>query len=165
MSPRAQPRTTVVLVMAKRDPALDDILEQLDQLDVALKPLGSLQEFQQLIQQEQTPDVVITGVSLTDGNWCDVLTTTVRAGLPARVLVCSHEADERFWSEAIWRGVHDILVAPFTAEYLQRSVEIRGGSLPGGRRGEANPRREREAKQRPDILEASPTELAIAAVA
>lgn len=163
MSPRAQPRTTVVLVMAKRDPALDDILEQLDQLDVALKPLGSLQEFQQLIQQEQTPDVVITGVSLTDGNWCDVLTTTVRAGLPARVLVCSHEADERFWSEAIWRGVHDVLVAPFTTEYLQRSVEIRGGQ--GGQRGEANPGRGREAKERPEIFEASPIAIAVGAVA
>jgi DNA-binding NtrC family response regulator len=151
--------------MAPRDPVLEDLREQLDQLNVALQLVDSLQQFQQRIGRDPSPDVVISGVSLSDGNWCDVLTSTVRAGLPARVLVCSHQADERFWSEAIWRGVHDILVAPFTAEYLQRSVEIRGGSLPGGRRGEANPRREREAKQRPDILEASPTELAIAAVA
>jgi DNA-binding NtrC family response regulator len=155
----------VVLVMAPRDPALDDIREQLEQLDVVLKPLGSLLEFQQLIQREQPPEVVITGVSLTDGNWCDVLTSTVRAGLPARVLVCSHEADERFWSEAIWRGVHDILVAPFTTEYLRRSVEIRGGRAPGGQSGEANPGRGREAKERPDIFEASPIDIAIGAVA
>jgi DNA-binding NtrC family response regulator len=151
--------------MAPRDPALQDIREQLEQLDVALKPLGSLQEFQQLIQQKQTPEVVITGVSLTDGNWCDVLTSTVRAGLPARVLVCSDQADERFWSEAIWRGVHDVLVAPFTSEYLRRSVDIRGGGAPGERGGETNPGHGSKSMERPDLFEASPVAIAIGAVA
>ena len=136
--------------MASSDPALDDIREQLERLNVALQPVDSLQDFQLLIRRNEPAEVVITGVSLPDGNWCDVLASTVRAGSPARVLVCSQDADERFWSEAIWRGVHDILVEPFTTEYLRRSVEIRYQRGQGSKTGETNPHRTREEAERPD---------------
>lgn len=162
MNIRAQPKTSVMLVMASRDPALADLSKQLDRLNVALQPVVSLQEFQQLIQRDQPVEVVITGVSLPDGNWCDVLASTVRAGSPARVLVCSQAADERFWSEAIWRGVHDILVAPFTAEYLQRSVETGHGHGQQGQMGKTNPNRSRGAGEHPDTYQAAG---ALAAVA
>jgi DNA-binding NtrC family response regulator len=147
MKTGAQPGTSVVLVMASCDPALDDIQKQLDRLDVAVQPVVNLQEFQQLLRPEQAPEVVITGVSLPDGNWCDVLASTVRAGSPARVLVCSRDVDERFWSEAIWRGVHDILVAPFTAEYLQRSVEFRDQCGRGGQTDESRSRLARRERR------------------
>jgi DNA-binding NtrC family response regulator len=139
-----------MLVMASRDPALGDIREQLEQLNVALQAVDSLQEFRQRIRLDEPAEVVITGVSLPDGNWCDVLTSTVRAGSRARVLVCSQEADERFWSEAIWRGVHDILVEPFTTEYLRRSVEIRYQGAQKSKTGETNPRRTPEEAERPE---------------
>jgi DNA-binding NtrC family response regulator len=125
MNSRFLPKTSVVLAMASQDPALEEIQEQLEQLDVAVNAVVTLQQFQQSLQRDQAPEVVITGVSLPDGNWCDVLASTVRAGSAARVLVCSRDADERFWSEAIWRGVYDILVAPFTLEYLERSLDLR----------------------------------------
>lgn len=150
MNIRDQPTTSVVLVMASRDPSRDDIRKQLDRLNVALQPVVSLQEFRQLMQRNEPAEVVITGVSLPDGNWCDVLTSTVRAGSPARVLVCSQAADERFWSEAIWRGVHDILVAPFAAEYLRRSVEPDQGYGQEGQTRETNPSRSRRAAEQPD---------------
>jgi DNA-binding NtrC family response regulator len=165
MNTRAQTGTSVVLVMASRDPALDGLLEQLEQLNVALQPVVSLQEFQQLFRRNHPAEVVITGVSLPDGNWCDVLTSTVRAGSSARVLVCSQDADERFWSEAIWRGVYDILVAPFTTEYLQRSVETRYRRGQAGQTGETDPDRGHEAEERPATYEAVPIAIVLAAVA
>jgi len=160
MSTPGKRKTTVVLVMAKRDPALDRIQPQLDQLDVTLRLAANLQQFQQMMREVPPADVVITGVTLSDGNWCDVLTSTVRAGSTARVLVCCQQADERFWSEAIWRGVHDILVAPFTAEFLRRSVEIRGGRVG---QGETDPDRGHIAEERRATCEGDRTALLVPA--
>jgi response regulator of citrate/malate metabolism len=136
-----------MLVMASRDPAFGDIRQQLEGLNVALQAVDSLQEFRQRIRLDEPAEVVITGVSLPDGNWCDVLASTVRAGSPARVLVCSQDADERFWSEAIWRGVHDILVEPFTTEYLRRSVESYHPGSQKSKTGETNLRTQEQAEQ------------------
>lgn len=150
MNPRAQPRTSVVLVMASRDPVFADLQKQLERLSVAVQPVVSLKEFQQLMQRDQPAEVVISGVSLPDGNWCDVLTSTVRAGSLARVLVCSQDADERFWSEAIWRGVHDILVAPFITEYFRRAVETGRGHGQEDQTG-TDSNRGRWAEERTDV--------------
>ena len=120
--------TKIILVMARRDAALAGLERQLEKLDMERRRVGSLQEFQRLTHESDAPEVVITGVSLPDGNWSDILRATVRADMPARVLVCTREADERLWSEAIWRGVHDILVEPFPADHIRRSVESAGGA-------------------------------------
>jgi DNA-binding NtrC family response regulator len=132
-----QTETRIILVMARRDEALEAIERQLEKLDMERRRVGSLQEFQQLTHESGAPEVVITGVSLPDGNWSDILRATVRAGMPARVLVCTREADERLWSEAIWRGVHDILVEPFPAEHIRRSLES-VGDPPAGNPGQTS---------------------------
>jgi DNA-binding NtrC family response regulator len=131
MKTPAHARKKVILVMARRDAALEAIERQLEKLDMERRRVSSLHEFQQLAHESDAPEVVITGVSLPDGNWSDILRATVRAGMPARVLVCTREADERLWSEAIWRGVHDILVEPFPADHIRRSVEPVGGASSG----------------------------------
>lgn len=123
MNPRAQAETTVLLVMSSRDPLLERIERQLEKLDFPRRRVGSLHEFQQLTHEREAPDVVITGISLPDGNWCDVLRSVVRDGASTCVLVCAQEADERLWSEAIWRGVHDVLVEPIAADHIRRTLE------------------------------------------
>jgi DNA-binding NtrC family response regulator len=165
MNLQAQPKTTVVLVMASQDPALRDIRELLDELQVAVRPVASLQEFLRLIGQKQPADVVITGVSLPDGNWCDVLTSTIRAGCEARVLICAPEVDERFWSEAIWRGVHDILVAPFANDYVERAVDVRAWRPQQDQKAEPETSGDQETEQRVDTRQANPLAIALAAVA
>jgi len=70
-----------------------------------------------------TIDIVITQVSLKDGNWCDVLAFVVNRGVEARVVVSSTVADERFWSEALWRGVYDVLLEPYDVLEVRRIVD------------------------------------------
>lgn len=160
MSTPGYRKTAVVLVMAESDPVLTHVQPHLDQLDVALTLAATLQDFQQRLWQRPPADVVITGVSLPDGNWCDVLTSTVRRGSTARVLVCCLDADERFWSEAIWRGVHDVLVVPFSGDFLQRCVDTRG---PSGRQ-EADSERDHEEDERWRISEVEASALLLPAV-
>ena len=58
------------------------------------------------------------------------------------ILIAPSSADETLWSEAIWRGVHDILVEPFTDTEAQQVVEsvlrvaAQQHSLIGNSRGE-----------------------------
>jgi DNA-binding NtrC family response regulator len=155
----------VVLVMASHDPVLRDIQELLEELRIPVRLVASLQRFQQVIRREPRAEVVITGVSLPDGNWCDVLTSTIRCGSAARVLICSPEADERFWSEAIWRGVHDILIAPFSSEDIERAVDVRYRHGQEGQMGEHDPNGDRESEQRSATFEPNPVAIALPAIA
>ena len=70
-----------------------------------------------------TIDIVITQVSLKDGNWCDVLACAANREVEARVVVSSTVADERFWSEALWRGVYDVLLEPYDCLEVRRIVD------------------------------------------
>lgn len=164
MPTAVQPEKRIVLVMARRDPALGAIERKLDELDATSWRVDSFQEFQQLTREIGTPEVIITGVSLPDGNWCDVLRSTVLDDVPTRVLVCTREADERLWSEAIWRGVYDILVEPLTVDHLERCIG------PGNRPGGADSQdvdegsRGREAERRPRTHRTSAA-IAVGAVA
>ena len=77
-----------------------------------------------MFEASDQPHAVISGVSLSDGNWCDLLAHAVRSELEAKVLVCSATADERLWSEVIWRGGHDVLVEPFDLIHLGRALGL-----------------------------------------
>lgn len=132
-----KPKPRVVVVMAGQDPVLESIQDQLDQLDVNWALAVSLKEFRRLTRRSEPPKLVLTGVSLPDGNWCDVLASTVRAQSAAPVVVCSQTVDERFWFEAIWRGVLDVLVAPISAEYLRRYLERDSPNNPTAKTGDS----------------------------
>ena len=68
-------------------------------------------------------DVVITDLTLPDGNWCDILKYLVDEGIRANVVVNAPFADERLWSEILWRGAYDLLVEPYENFELKRVVE------------------------------------------
>ena len=70
------------------------------------------------------------GPTLEDANWCDVLRGVVDYDPQASVVVVApSSADEILWSEVMWRGVHDMLVEPFTKSEAQRILE---GALRAG---------------------------------
>ncbi len=54
--------------------------------------------------------MIITQLTLADGNWCDLFKYLVDRGSHASVVVSSPQADERLWSEVLWRGAYDLLV-------------------------------------------------------
>lgn len=69
-------------------------------------------------------DAVLTDTTLEDANWCDVLRAVADCESTASVIVVApSSADERLWSEVIWRGAYDMLVEPFTADEARRVLE------------------------------------------
>jgi DNA-binding NarL/FixJ family response regulator len=77
---------------------------------IAHQSLGTLRE--SLIRGEV--DLVITDVTLPDGNWVDVLRLAVEVSPPPVILVHSRVVHDRLWSEVLWRGAHYMLIAPYS---------------------------------------------------
>ena len=116
-----EPVVLLVLSCPERHARLAAILRA---LGVDLLRVRQCWEARALLQTRPPLLAVVTDVTLEDGNWCDVLRAVVdydpQAGL---ILVAPSSADEMLWSEAIWQGVHDILVDPFTEAEAQQVVE------------------------------------------
>jgi DNA-binding NtrC family response regulator len=62
--------------------------------------------------------VVLCASQLADGDWKDVLSRLAPMLEPPRVIVVSHHADERLWTEVLSLGGFDLLATPF------REVEV-----------------------------------------
>jgi DNA-binding NtrC family response regulator len=108
------------------------LLEELGALDVETTLVGSCQAARALLEKRPRVDLVISDLSLPDGNWYSVLKHLVESGVPAPMVVAATHADERLWSEVLWRGAYDLLVEPFDHRDIRRVVE--GAVRAAGRR-------------------------------
>ncbi|MEX2299766.1 MAG: hypothetical protein WD733_02450 [Bryobacterales bacterium] len=117
---RRSSRVAALLVMPSERRAL--FLQALSELDVPVYCVEDCREARRLLQP--TPAVshtssvglpvglIVTHVSLPDGNWCDVLRMMNQLGAPASVVVDATEVNPTLWSEVFWRGAYDLLVQP-----------------------------------------------------
>jgi DNA-binding NtrC family response regulator len=109
--------------MSPEDPSYRGITRQLDRLGITPQTASNLQQACDLFRPGR-PHTVISGVTLADGNWCALLAHTVRSDVEAKFFVCTATADERLWSEAVWRGAQDVLVEPFDLLHLRRVLGL-----------------------------------------
>lgn len=99
------------------------IVDQLRSLDVEVLTSTTCQEARRLLERKSRVELVISDLSLADGNWCDVFKHLVDTGVHAAMVVVARQADERLWSEVLWRGAYDLLVEPLDKTHVQRVVE------------------------------------------
>jgi len=111
---------TLVVMSEERRPSL---LRSLNSLNIDCVTVDSCVQARHLLSVCPEIEVVITDVSLPDGNWCDVFRCVVESGVAAGVVVSSPSADEKLWSEVLWRGAYDLLVEPLDATEVQRTIE------------------------------------------
>jgi len=105
------PSVRALLVMARKPGRrLAHILETLG-FEVAW--VNNCRQARHSLHTSPPFQVVITNVTLPDGNWCDLLRCLVETGLWPTVLLSSPVACERLRSEALSRGVHRILIEPY----------------------------------------------------
>ena len=70
--------------------------------------------------REDDYDLVLTEAALPDGNWLDVLHLVRACPQDLDVIVTDPQADARLWSEALNRGVYDLIAQPFYEPEVQR---------------------------------------------
>ena len=111
----------VLLVMPRECSPL--LLKVLKSLDVDVLAVEDCQQARELLQTHPAVDVIIIQVTLADGNWCDLFRYLVDRSSHASVVVSSPQADERLWSDVLWRGAYDLLVEPYESGEVCRVVE------------------------------------------
>ena len=122
MSGEEGERIVVLLAMAPESTGFPGILACLETLGLDLAVVSDCRGVRRELRATN-PSVVITGVTLCDGNWCDVLSYVVDSQAAASVVVYSQEIDERLRSEAILRGAYDLISGPVSASQLRRCIE------------------------------------------
>ena len=115
-------RKTWAVVVMPRERA-SQVLGELDSLGVDAWGAETCQEARGLLEKKPRVDVVISDLSLTDGNWCDVFKHLIDNDIHASMVVIARQADERLWSEVLWRGAYDLLVEPYCDLDVRRVVE------------------------------------------
>lgn len=114
-------KTWAVVVMPRE--RWSQILGKLDSLGVMAWPAETCQEARRLLEKRPRAEVVISDLSLPDGNWCDVFKHLIDNDIHASMVVTARQADERLWSEVLWRGAYDLLVEPYEDADVRRVVE------------------------------------------
>jgi DNA-binding NtrC family response regulator len=104
-------------------PACRSLMAKLDGSRARILSAQNVRRARRLLEEDPTIEVVITGLSFDDGNWCDVVKYVVDRGHRAEVIVTSPVATQTLWSEIIWRGAYDLLIEPYGAEEVLRAVE------------------------------------------
>ena len=115
------PAIQVLLVMSPE--RRSQVAEILESSQIQFRAAGSCQEARRLLAADATSDVVITQLSHADGNWCDLLKWLIDRRIDASIVVTCTQADERLWSEVLWRGAYDLLVEPYESWEVCRVVE------------------------------------------
>ena len=72
--------------------------------------------------QRDAVQVVIAESETPNWNWKNVLLHLHRMPSPPVLIVSSHNADDRLWSEVLNLGGYDVLARPFNPEELRRVV-------------------------------------------
>ena len=75
-------------------------------------------------QFDRSPGVALTADHLPDGNWKDVLVDARRLRVVPPLIVASHDADARLWSEVLHLGGYDLLTIPFSAGKFILSIGL-----------------------------------------
>ena len=99
------------------------LLANLKKLNLDVLTVANCQEARVLLATRPPVEVIITDVTLPDGNWCDIFKYLADYNVQASVVVSSALADENLWSEILWRGAYDLLVEPYEDRELRRVVE------------------------------------------
>jgi DNA-binding NtrC family response regulator len=99
------------------------ILNELDSIDIEAWPAETCQQARALLQSKPRVELVLSDLSLTDGNWCDVFKHLIDNNIHASMVVMARQADERLWSEVLWRGAYDLLVEPYEEGDVRQVVE------------------------------------------
>ena len=123
-SAQSAARNALVLLVGSSPQRRSFLAAVLRTIGVESLAVSCCREAREFLQTHPLLDVILTDTTLEDANWSDVLRAVIDCESAASVVVVApSSADERLWSEVIWRGGHDLLVEPFSKDEARRVLE------------------------------------------
>lgn len=101
----------------------NSLTESAERIGLEVLSASRCREARSVLRNHPGIEVVVVDVTLSDGNWCEILRWMIEQRLAARVVLVSPVSDAALWSEAVWRGAYDVLVEPFSSWEFSRSIE------------------------------------------
>jgi len=114
-----------VLFVSPHAEDADRLSQILGPLPIELEYVADLEHARHKLAHEPYP-VILTDAHLPDGGWPDVLDLAQEMSPFARVIVTNRFADGRLWTDALSRGVYDLLAQPF---YPREVLRILAGAF------------------------------------
>ena len=108
-----------ILYISGRPEDARRISQMVQPLPLLIDYVGSLHHARDKIQ-ERGYQVILTEAVLPDGNWLDVMHMVRASPQEVEVVVTDPQADSRLWSEALNRGVYDLIAQPFYEPEVRR---------------------------------------------
>jgi DNA-binding NtrC family response regulator len=99
------------------------ILECFEALGIEANTAATCREARRVLKHDHPTPIVVTGVTLDDGNWSDLLRFVVDNDVRTRVVIVAPDADAGLWSEVVWRGGHDLLIEPCQRAEVDRVLD------------------------------------------
>lgn len=115
--------TPVVLFVSSIRERQNSLTEYAQRLGLKVLPASCCRDARSVLRSHPGIEVVVVDLTLSDGNWCEILRWMIERRLAARVVLVSPVSDAALWSEAVWRGAYDVLVEPFGLWEFSRSIE------------------------------------------
>ena len=112
-------RITALLVSDGREP-FEKLELALDYQGVRTFRAESSAEVLPLLEQPDSPQMIFTDITLSDGTWADVLGPAARHCVP--VIVVSRLVDFDLYVQSLERGAFDFVVPPFLSADLAHIV-------------------------------------------
>jgi DNA-binding NtrC family response regulator len=113
-------RISALLIMSGGSRAT--ILESLEACGVHVIPACGLAEARTILGARAV-DLIVTGSSLPDGDWRDVLAYRTGADLRCEVIICAPRLETALCSEAFTRGAWEVVSASSSGEDLRKTIE------------------------------------------
>ena len=113
-------KVTVLLVSDGREP-FEKLELALDNQGVITYRAERSAEVPVLLEQPDSPQMIFTDTTLSDGTWADVLGLAARHEVP--VIVVSRLVDHELYIQSLERGAFDFMVPPFVSADLAHIVK------------------------------------------
>jgi DNA-binding NtrC family response regulator len=110
------------LLLHDREDRFGGVRHVLEAFSVKILHARTCREAQSYLSQARPPQVVLTDVVLSDGDWVDVLELAAGAREWVNVIVVSPTADINLYLDAMNRGAFDFVTDSFTVRELVHVV-------------------------------------------
>ena len=117
---KTQTELHALLVMPEHD--REELVRQLEACGADVLVAADCKQARRVLQSRPALHVVVTDLSLEDGNWWMVRDEVVRANLSAGFVVCLRQADGGV-TDILEGGASHVLIAPYEREAVRRAVE------------------------------------------
>ena len=116
-----KPKIVVLLVASQNGHGR--LIKQLEACGVDFLLACDCSEAREILKTKPGVHVVITDVTLPDGDWGSVLEVVRQGQANAEDVVCSRLPELAPWCEILQRGAYDLLVEPHQREEVRRIIE------------------------------------------